>query len=132
MSQPMKELSFPNPLKDPEDVTPTVLKSAKTVRFDPLGFGVQRPLKKHIFYSEPYLTCRHCNTVSFIDIYKTRYLDALKTVEEYSDAAASLPPILKQANDSLPPCRKCRRVDGYVHGSYDFTGDIEETKRLVM
>ena len=123
---------FPNPFDDPQDVTPTVLKSAEIIRFDPAGYRVNRPLRKGIFYTEPYLTCRHCNIISFIDVTKARYFDVLKNIQEFSEAAASLLPVLTKGTDKLPPCRKCLRVDGYVHGAYDFTDDIEETKRFVL
>jgi hypothetical protein len=35
--------------------------------FDEIGYLKGRPLQESIYYTDPYLTCIHCNSLSFVD-----------------------------------------------------------------
>jgi hypothetical protein len=45
----------------------SVLRVAEIFNFDADGQRRGRPLKRSIFYTDPYITCYSCNTVTFID-----------------------------------------------------------------
>lgn len=104
-------------------------------RYDPTGFCKQRPLRKNIFYTEPYITCKHCNTLSFLDVQQIRLVDAFYAyghVDSSNDPTfpSSLPTDLFTKTDyALPPCRNCKKIDGFHIGAHDFTDDIEEVKK---
>eukprot|EP00596_Hydrurales_sp_CCMP1899_P000583 CAMPEP_0119048698 /NCGR_PEP_ID=MMETSP1177-20130426/60525_1 /TAXON_ID=2985 /ORGANISM="Ochromonas sp, Strain CCMP1899" /LENGTH=527 /DNA_ID=CAMNT_0007024965 /DNA_START=84 /DNA_END=1664 /DNA_ORIENTATION=+ len=45
----------------------SVVLNAVRGNFDELGYLRGRPLRKSIYYTDPYLTCSHCNSLSFVD-----------------------------------------------------------------
>ncbi len=112
-----------------------LLLAARVNLYDASGFRDRKPLRKSIFYTEPYLTCKYCNHLLFLDVKQVRLLDALFAygqVESSSSPAfqESLPgDLIPKAQFSLPPCKVCRQIDGYVAGAHDFTDDIIENKQ---
>lgn len=118
---------------DPDDAAQQLQFMASSFRFDPDGFRNDRPLRRKPFYSEPYLTCMHCNSLYFLDMVQIRYVDALIAHEmsERNMDSLSATPVLLPSNDNLKPCEKCRRLDGFVAGAKDFTQDIERTARYL-
>ena len=62
---------------------------------------------KKSFYLDPYITCRWCNLMSFVDITSVRCLLVLpKNISE----------LVNVPNESLPPCRRCLRADMFYIG----------------
>jgi hypothetical protein len=122
-----------------EALSSTLMKSAKEGNFDPYGYRTQNPLRKRIFYNQPYLTCQYCNTIYFVSTDKTRYLESLQhgshnvslpEIPSYSHYKSKgkknykdqqFPEILIESEEKLPPCRNCHKVDGLVHGAHDFS-----------
>lgn len=117
----------------------TLVKNAQTNSFDTTGYRNNFPLRKRIFYTQPYLTCQYCNTIYFISNDKARYLETIKNANhnlELPDIPAyqhykkkpkkheEFPHILIESEENLPPCRNCHKVDGLVHGAHDFTDYI--------
>ena len=82
-----------------------------TYRFDPDGFKEGNPLTRPIFYLTPYITCRGCNMVNYVDISAVRL--------------SMTNPGDKISNESLPPCRTCGRVDLFEVGHHDFAEEIK-------
>ena len=88
--------------------------------FDPDGFRTDNPMRKIIFYMDPYVTCSWCNFVSFVDVMTVRRTLAMpKETRE-----------LGLPVESLPPCRRCGRADHLQVGSHDFTELIANRERL--
>ena len=117
-----------------DEASSRLLQAAAKHKYDTWGFRRQRPLRKSIFYTEPYITCKHCNTLSFLDVQQVRLVDAFYAmghVESTLDPRfpQSLPTDLFSKQEfALPPCRICKQIDGFVAGAHDFTNDIEEVK----
>jgi hypothetical protein len=136
------------------DESQSLVKAAKSSKFDSTGYRQDEPLKKRIFYTQPYLTCQNCNTIFFITTDKIKYLDALNNakhrlslpiidtfahyIEKPSVSSSSLkgsnneqefPLVLVESDEKLPPCRNCHKVDGLVHGAHDFTDLIIHKER---
>ncbi len=104
---------------------------ASQFRFDPQGFEKEKPLRKHPFYSHPYLTCKYCNTLYFLDVSAIRYVEAQikqKYREEELYSITTKPAVIPP-NDILKPCDKCKRVDGFLAGALDATKDIAQHQR---
>lgn len=99
--------------------------------FDPEGFESEKPLRRRPFYSHPYLTCLYCNRLYFLDISSIRYVEAQieqKIQEDELDTMTSKP-ILIPPNESLKPCEKCKRVDGFIAGALDVTKNIQKQEK---
>ena len=57
---------------------------------------------------------------------------AMGQVESSNDPTfpSSLPTdLFSKTEYALPPCRICKKIDGFVMGAHDFTDDIEEVKK---
>jgi len=80
--------------------------------FDPDGFRSGRPLKKTIFYLDPFVTCAWCNMVTFVDVMAIRRSLAMGDEVRKS---------LDLALETLPPCRKCGKAEFLEVGSHDFS-----------
>lgn len=97
----------------------TVLQ-AQLNRFDPDGFKRGQPLRKTLFYLDPFVTCSWCNFVSFIDVMTVRRTLAMP--EESREMGLPM--------ESLPPCRRCGKADHFEVGSHDFSEMIANRERL--
>jgi hypothetical protein len=112
-----------------------LLLASRVNLYDTMGFKSKKPLRKAIFYTEPYLTCRCCNDLLFLDVKQIRLLDALYAYGHVESASSSffqgsLPDgIINKSEFSLPPCKHCKAIDSYVAGAHDFSDDIEDDKR---
>eukprot|EP01041_Mallomonas_annulata_P002776 gene2776-5465_t len=95
-----------------------VEKWAKKDSFDSEGFSSGKPLRRDIFYRDPYITCRNCNAVNFVDS---------MAVRRYMQLPKSL--IDKLPKEALPKCTGCRRTDCYEIGAEDYSEDIAERRR---
>lgn len=54
----------------------TSVNVAKKCGFDKDGFEKGDPLRKAIYYTNPYMTCRWCNLITYIDVATIRYMIA--------------------------------------------------------
>lgn len=104
---------YKGPVVDTTDRT--MVNLAQSVRFDPVGFRSAQPLQKDIFYVDPFITCSYCNLMQFVDVVTIRRMLALPS---------NVSRELKLADESLPPCLRCMRVDCFVIGSHDFAAQI--------
>jgi hypothetical protein len=109
---------YPGPAVDTTDRS--LVHLAKNKGFDPTGIRDSDPLKKPIFYIDPFITCSNCNLMQFVDVVTIRRMLALP---------ANVARELKSADESLPPCLRCLRVDCFVIGSHDFSVQIAERDR---
>lgn len=80
--------------------------------FDPDGFRSGKPLKRTIFYLDPFVTCAWCNMVTFVDVMAIRRSLAMPDTVSKS---------LELDLETLPPCRKCGRAEFLEVGSHDFS-----------
>lgn len=126
-AQIIKKILLNDKMDNPLSEHHRLISAIERYRFDPAGFSCGLPLKKRIFYSEPYMTCSHCNTIYFLDITQLKFLSLLNGEE-----LSIIPPeglqdelIKKDNKEKLPPCRNCNRVDGYISGAHDLEKDIE-------
>lgn len=121
--------------KEDMEETRKLLLAARVNLYDTAGFRARKPLRKSIFYTEPYLTCKHCNHMLFLDVKQVRLLDALYAYGQIESSSSpafqdSLPEeLIPRGQFSLPPCKVCKQIDGYVAGAHDFAEDIVENKQ---
>ena len=94
--------------------------SAQDQRFDPKGFSYNLPLRKDIFYTDPYVTCSNCNLLNFVDVV---------TIRRMLNMSAVVSTELKLAPEVLPPCSSCGSADCFVIGSHDFSEEVERRRR---
>lgn len=88
--------------------------------FDPDGFRSGKPLRRTLFYLDPFVTCSWCNFVAFIDVMTVRRTLALP--EETKELGLPM--------ESLPPCRRCGKANYFEVGSHDFSVMIANRERL--
>lgn len=68
------------------------------------------------FIQSPYMTCRWCNLICYIDVAIVK-----KILTKTTDKG--------KVTEKLPPCRRCNRADCFVIGPKDFAKEIEERER---
>ena len=118
--------------------------------FDYEGYKTGKPLRRDIFFINPYLTCGECNHVAFLDSQTLRngilfrqaslvptkvdlILRSAATVtdDEYERAeidGKKIAPV-KVVSENFPACRVCGRTDEFRIGLHDLADEIAERKR---
>ena len=96
------------------------------------------PLRKSTFYTDPYMTCRWCNLITYIDVITVRYMIAagidpsgmnLKDDSTLTTLSTEEQERLLHQLEGLPACRQCGRSDKFVIGPQDFRKEIEARER---
>jgi hypothetical protein len=93
----------------------SLVKNSNRQKFDPDGFSKNKPLERDIFYSDPFISCSQCNTISFVDIANLRR--SIQMSKVLSDSIKLVP-------EKLFVCTKCGKTDAFIFGSHDFSKDI--------
>ena len=118
--------------------------------FDYEGFKTGKPLRRDIFFINPYLTCGECNHVAFLDSQTLRngilfrqaslvptkvdlILRSAATVTEDEQERAEIDgkkiaPV-KVVSENFPACQVCGRTDEFRIGLHDLADEIAERKR---
>ena len=109
----------------PDRVLDTTNRSAvltgQRFNFDPEGFRQGKPLQRHIFYLDPFMTCQWCNMLTYVDVISIR-----RSLHLPVDIKEELQIPLEE----MPPCRKCGKADYLFVGSHDFSDIIANRDRL--
>jgi hypothetical protein len=124
---------------------------AEKYGFDREGQKNGMALQREAFYTNPFLTCRWCNLVTFVDVRTVRWMVAASVDlsglkghggSRAGSAVAKDGKIVKARGaesidllrhlEGLPACRRCSRADMFVIGPQDFREEIEARERLVI
>jgi hypothetical protein len=117
--------------------------------FDHDGYSKGRPLRKDIFFTNPYLTCGECNHVAFLDaatlrnglLFRQASLVPTKTDLILKSAATVTEDELERAeidgkniapvkviSENFPVCQACGRSDEFRIGLHDLSAEIADRK----
>ena len=59
--------SFCWPASERDTTDRSLITGGKEAGFDPLGFRNDVGMQRDLFYYSPFLSCRFCNTIAFVD-----------------------------------------------------------------
>ena len=98
------------------DLLPLAVRMARAHHFDPDGFKAGKPLQRPLFYMTPYITCRWCNMVHYVDVKEVRRGRAMA---------------LEKSEEALTPCKGCGRADQFEIGHHDYSEEIRKREEEV-